>query len=70
LQVFRRWPMTEAGREAMLRYGELALRAGHMDLARRSFDDAAAWASAGEGGRFARRGRELASPPRDQPAGA
>ena len=39
MQVYRRWPWSEAGSRALLRYGEGELRAGRSGTARRAFED-------------------------------
>lgn len=60
MRVFRRWPMTRAGQEAMLLYGELAWRRGQIGLASRAFEDANTWAREPAVHRRAALGRRLA----------
>ena len=45
LRLFRRYPWTTAGQEALLAYGEREARAGHAGLALRSFREVLAWAT-------------------------
>lgn len=61
LAVYRRWPWSEAGSRALLRYGDAELRAGRAGLASRAFEDVLTHAADGDVRTRAERGLDWSS---------